>query len=241
MRWSHPQLIRICAPPEAECPEKWVEFILGAVVKPLMDKHGESITRVGILRYSDAYDHENPKGVPKLPERYQNDTFYRFIWLRMSIEDSSRDAVNQECITLINKANCHSPVGWQYYNLVEDLGKDHFTGLDSTPEAKARRAYLIADFLDATTRLMLDCLTKDTNEEWSFEENPGSNIEGHNINPHGSTFEAAHHLFCNSTGVPLSVMLLRNKQSQQNMIITHWTPGLSADEWDLIEDIHVQY
>lgn len=240
MSWENAQLIRICAPPLADRGNNWVEHILGSIVKPLLSEFGGAIRRVGMLRYDGEYEHENPEGIPKLPERYRDDDQYRFIWLRISTEDTIREAVNQQCVQLIEQAGCHSPAGWQDYDLVSDLGKDHFTRPDSNDGEKARRAHLIAEILDATTRLMLDCLVRDINGEWQFEINPGSDKDGRN--PNNSTFEAAHHLFCNATGVPLDILLIQHREQQQVLAaITYWTKGLKQEDWNLIAKLPVQY
>jgi hypothetical protein len=236
LMWGNAQLIRIVAPPQTDCGDNWVEYILGEVVRPMLSQYGDKIRRVGILRYVKEYNHENPsKGVPKLSDRYREDNLCRWIWLRISTEDQELADIRERCIQLIEQSGCENPAGWQDYDLVHDLGKDHFTRPGSSPKEKVERAHLMAELLDATTRLMLDCLYRSDQGNWLFESNPGSTEEGHNVNPNNSTFEAAHHLFCNATAVPLSVDLFKHDQRGLLIALTPWMAGgLNLEDWTFI-------
>lgn len=60
-------------------------------------------------------------------------------------------------------------------------------------------------------------------------------------NPNGSTFESLHHCFCNMTGVPLDVIVLRNKMSGVQLIGTQWSLRVNPNEWEMTAKIPVMY
>ena len=61
----------------------------------------------------------------------------------------------------------------------------------------------MAAFLTATSRLFIDALQGPDDQGYFRLEH---NTEQNN-NPHGSTFESIHHLFCNITDPPLHVLV----------------------------------
>lgn len=64
----------------------------------------------------------------------------------------------------------------------------------------------------------------------------------HQENPNGSTFESLHHCFCNMTGVPLDVIVLRNKHTGVQVIGTQWNLHVpNPTDWEMTAKIPVAY
>lgn len=83
--------------------------------------------------------------------------------------------------------------------LVQDLGHDRFLAPTRTDKTPADRALLVLRYLHSIAELVCDNVVKAADGYWHLEQS--MNRE----NPNGSNFESLHHLFCNSTQVPLFV------------------------------------
>lgn len=216
MSWYDAQALHIYAPPDEPFGRNWVEQILGEVVKPIIQKYGEHVPWVWGTRYSNTYKEDDPpRGYP-LPDAFHADGRYRFIVLRLHAPPEIRADLHSESIEMAQSAGCFTePDGWVPYDPVHDLGGDRFIRNDASLEDRRQRARLVASFVDATIRLMLDSLTYDEAGKWNLEPNmlPKENRKG-------SFFESVHHLFCNATGVPTTILLGGKCSSLQ--IKTYW-------------------
>ncbi|OGO06397.1 MAG: hypothetical protein A2Y73_04495 [Chloroflexi bacterium RBG_13_56_8] len=215
MTWSNVQAIPIFAPCSEPYGDNWVEQILGTTLKPLHQQFTDSVRWLWATRYSGLYSNENPPVGCALPEEYQSDGRYRYIMVRASAEEAFQKKLQYRSIELASEAGCYTdPRGWVDYDVVADLGSNRYIREEATPEQRVQRAKLVAYFIDATVKLMLDMLAQDEKGRWRFE------LSTHEQNPKGSVFESVHHLFCNATCAPTTV-LVSHKDNQLG-IGTYW-------------------
>jgi len=216
MTWNELNTLHIFVPSKDPYGKNWVEQVLGTVIKPIVIKYQNHISWLWITRYWNAYNVDKPPRGYALPEQFCIEGKYRYIKFRLHVDADVRDKLHQEVIQLAEREKCFTePNGWIAYHPIEDLGSNRFIRADASAEERSQRAKLIAYFMDATIRLMLDSLSCDDSSKWSLEPNA---LKEQNRN--GSFFESVHHLFCNATGVPTTV-LVGGKWSSLN-IGTYW-------------------
>ena len=197
MPWRDPKAIHIFAPNEEPFENNWVEQILGTTVKPVYQQYKDNIKWFWVTRYIEPYDEIAPPVNFPLPEKYRSDGNRRYIVFRISAHDESEQAIYDLTVQLAREAGCYTdPRGWLDYDVVADLGSDRFIHTGATAEERVERGKLVACFVDATIKLMIDLLVKDAGGKWVLEPST------HQQNPNGSVFESVHHLFCNATAAP---------------------------------------
>lgn len=205
MPWRNAQALHIFVP-SAQPMENWVEQILGTVVRPLNEEFNASIGWMWVTRYIQGSDHlpitikEHFLAQP-IPNHFllSEPYSYRYIVFRLSVEGDKRQALHQMALQLTEAAGLYA-VPWVDYDIVGDLGNDRFVHEGATEEERTLRAKLVANFIDATVRLMLNSLIEE-NGQWKLESNT------HELNPDKSFFQSIHHLFCNLTNVPTFIHL----------------------------------
>lgn len=99
--------------------------------------------------------------------------------------------------------------------LATDLGGDRFLATTRTDKSVADRAYLVLSYLHIIAELMIDHLIYQGKGYWVLESSTDDRE-----NPNGSNFESLHHLFCNMTQVPLSILLTTG--NPQGLRGTYW-------------------
>lgn len=205
MPWRNAQALHIFVP-ATQPMDNWVEQILGTVIRPLHEEFDTSIRWIWVTRYiqnleqlpDSVKDHFSIQAVPDrflLPGPYS----YRYIVFRVSVEEDKKQTLYQRALQLVEAAGFYV-VPWVDYDIVRDLGNNRFIHEGATEEERVHRARLVANFIDATVRLMLDSLIEE-NGQWKLEPNT------HKYNPDGSLFQSMHHLFCNATDVPIFIHL----------------------------------
>lgn len=203
MDWTEAHELPIFAPARPPYGANWVEQILGEVVAPLLDRFGDQVTWVWVTRYAGPYAESRPPMGHALPAEHRSDGQYRYVILRLDAPAGARAEVHSTALDLARAAGCHTPAeGWVAYDVVGDLGSDRFIREDATPSQRAERARLVAGFVDATVRLMVHSLSRETDGRWALEPNA---VRAEN--PYGSFFESVRHLFFNATGVPTAILL----------------------------------
>ncbi len=222
MPWRDAQALHIFVPPQEPYGDNWVEQILGTTVLPLYQQFTDDIRWMWVTRYTGLYDEAAPPVECSIPEYFRTDKRYRYIVFRVSARDEVQQEVKTQAIRKATEGGCFADLrGWLDYDVVADLGKDRFIKAMATAEERTRRARLIANFVDATVRLMLDALVQDEGGKWRLEQNQDEQ------NPHNSFFESVHHLFCNATWVPTTVLI--NSPVRQIIVGTHWRQPLLFD------------
>lgn len=177
----------------------WVEQILGEIVSPVMHEYDAQIDAVWLTRYVDSMDKEPYDGL-RQPFLMQQDgqEYWRHAKLRFLL-NGEIDSFKLRVETLIQNAECIAPLGWQDFDYVSDLGSDRFIRPQANLDERKQRAYLVFQFMNMTTRLMLDSVQKNDLGQWMLEPNEYKEA------PTTSFFQSVHHLFCNATEAPMFV------------------------------------
>lgn len=201
---------RIFVPPDGVFEgDSRVEAVLGTVVSPLIAAHAK-LEWFWFSRYVSDRTDSGDCEIAEIPAVFANDGPYRSVRLRYAVSVDERDAFEQRARGLIDDVGAKVS-DFRDYPWVDDLGGDRFVGGDRSPERREFRANLVVRYLDALARLTLDCISgPDADGRYTFERNDNEQ------NPHGSSFESMHHLFCNMTDVPTFVLVLGNQ------LATHW-------------------
>jgi len=180
--------------------ETWIEGLLGHVVAPLVES-APTLTCFWFSRYvlPPGID-DGDCDISQIPEPF----FFagntsRSLRLRYAIPESDCQAFEDRAQALIAASGCNIS-DFRPYPWIADLGGPRFLGEDRDDARCATRADLMANFLCALSRLVVNSLRgPDEDGRYRLETaDPGQNR-------HGSSFEAIHHLFCNITDVPTSV------------------------------------
>ncbi len=96
----------------------------------------------------------------------------------------------------------------QLFNIVGDLsGQPRFLGQNARQQNGNGRGVLIYDFLHSSSQLFVDCLShRDGQGYWYVEANQDAGNSHH-----GSSLETVHHLFCNVSNVPTSIVIVKHQ------------------------------
>jgi len=239
MPWRNAHALQVFAPDDGSYRDNWVVQILGTTAKPLYQQYRDDIRWLWVTRYSGPYSEDNPPVGCRVPEGYLLGGYYRYVLFRASIEGQSEESFYDQAIRLAGEAGCYTdPRGWIDYDIVADLGCNRFIRAEANFEERAERARLVVHFVDATVRLMLDLLIHTEDGIWRFEQST------HPQNPNGLMLESVHHLFCNATCVPTTVLL--SLLGCQLQITTHWmekplTKLLGLDPGRPWQEVPLQY
>jgi len=234
MPWRKARQTRIFtpnAPPFEE--EYWYQQVLGQVVLPLFQSYRSKVKWLWFTRYvSRLGDDDGDCDISKLPSNYLLNNAHRSIRLRFCAQKVDQKEFEGYGQQLIDQTGCFLS-DWRDYDVIGDLGSDRFVSDGTNYNMRAERAKLVVDFLYSNSRLVLSCLVgPESNGRWMFEHN------AHPQNPHNSTFESIHHLFCNTTAVPLFAFLI--KKNEEITLGTHWrlppSPG-----WEIITELPISF
>jgi hypothetical protein len=198
---------RIFAPPTVSfATQAWAETIIGCIIAPVIAE-AQDLEWFWFSRYvcraEGALDDCDIAMIP--PDCRPPNRPSRSVKFRYSIADDRREIFEDQCQNRITNSGC-CVSDFRPYEFLEDLGGDRHIGGERTEARRQNRAQLVAELYHSISRLVLDALVgPDHNGRFALEDN--DNRE----NPLRSSFESLHHLFCSITGVPLSVLLSRNK------------------------------
>ena len=189
----------------------WTESVLGNVIAPLAREH-PSLQWFWFSRYVQPRADSGDCDISEIPETFAVDELFRSVRFRFAIPEQERGRFEDRARELIDASGARIS-DFRRYDWVADLGGDRLVGQDRSDSRRESRAELVANCLSTICRLTLDCLRgPDHDGRYRFEENDSDQ------NPHGSTFESLHHLFCNITNVPTSVLVIAD------LVGTHWSP-----------------
>lgn len=216
--------------------ETWAETIFGRIIKPLVIAHSE-LCWFWFLRYSEP----KTSGSPDFDANRIADEFFvngigRMVRFRFAIRDSDLSSLEAHGSLLIHQEGCCFS-HWPDYSALGELGGARFCGENGLSKPCSERAELNAGLLCSLSKLVLHSLIgPDAEGRCRMEKNTNQQ------NPNGSTFESLHHCFCNMTGVPLDMIVLRNRQTGVQVIGTHWNLHVpNPTEWEITARIPVSY
>jgi hypothetical protein len=214
----------------------WAETIFGRIIKPLVASHAE-LRWFWFLRYGEPKNSGSPDfDVSRIADDFFPGGNGRLVRFRISIQESDFAAFESDGSDLIQQEGCGFS-HWPDYGGLGELGGARFCGENGIVKPSAERAELNAQMLCSLSKLVLHSLVgPDADGRYKMESNV------HKENPNGSTFESLHHCFCNMTGVPLDVIVLRNKQTGVQVIGTQWNLHVpNPTEWEMTAKIPVSY
>lgn len=194
MSWRDVQELRVYFPSDRYPDINWVNEIVGKVVKPIVDTY--EFRWIWVTRYIELVSHAIPPAY-EIRHNNLNEVQNAYIRFRLSVEDKSAQHHARE---LAQAAGYHTSA-WEHYAVVDDLGSNRFIYAEASDSERVERAHHIAMFMSSTTSLLVHSLREDRGK-WMIE----SNSDREN-NPDNSFFQSVHHLFCNTTEVPLFIDL----------------------------------
>lgn len=190
--------------------ETWAEGVLGNIVRPVV-RVESGLSWFWFTRYAQPRAESEGGEGTAIPRSFAVDGLFRSVRFRYAVPSDGVEAFERRTDELAEAVGARTS-DVRDYDWLLDLGADRFAGAAPSP-ARTLRAHLVADFLCSLCRLALDCLAgPDEAARYRFEENFTRS------NPNGSPFESLHHLFCNITAVPTSVLV------SGDHVGTHWTP-----------------
>jgi hypothetical protein len=198
--------------------ELWAETTMGRVILPMVSKHPE-LKWFWFSRYVQPPTDGGDTDIKMIPQNFQVQGLLKSMRFRFEIPRDQAAAFEAQATKIIQKEGC-AISSFLDYDLVGDLGSDRHLGQSrDSKERRVQRAARVVAFYMETARLALDCLTgPDAKGYFQFEKNDN------NQNPLGSTFETVHHVFCNVTEVPLSVLVFTDAEGKQLSIGTYFQP-----------------
>ena len=216
--------------------DTWAETIFGRIIKPLVNAHSE-LRWFWFLRYGEAKTSGSPDfDTNRIADEFFENSIGRMVRFRFSIQEAHFSAFKSDGSCLIHHEGCCFS-HWPAYGGLGELGGARFCGENGLSNPCSERAELNAEMLCSLSKLVLHSLVgPDAHGRYQMEKNV------HKENPNGSTFESLHHCFCNMTGVPLDVIVFRNKQTGVQVIGTQWNLNApNPTEWELAAKLPVFY
>lgn len=181
----------------------WVETLVAHVIAPVVAAF-PTIEWFWFSRYAATSEDSGDCDISVIPEEFAVGPWkiYRSLRFRYSVPDVEREALEAQCLNLIESLGCRiSDV--RDYDPIADLATERFLGGVITPERRAARAQYMTQFLCATCQLFMHTLAG-PDPDGRYRAEPNSERSN---NPHGNTFESVHHLFCNILDPPLHILV----------------------------------
>lgn len=186
---------------------RWVETIIGLIIKPLVTTFQDSLKWYWFTRYIQTTDGDiddcNFVQIPKTFIAPQNGS-HKSVRFRYAVEDNAYKALEEKCRQLIENVGC-AISDFRAYPILDDLGGNRHLEEPRTDERREKRAQLVVANYHSIAEIILDALI-------------GPDAEGHFSLPHHhqdspqqeTPFHVLHHIFCNASDVPLYVSLIHN-------------------------------
>jgi len=179
--------------------EHFAENVVGKIIRPLLAEF-PSISAFWFSRYGE--DRNASAGdcdIAQIPPQFEDGGNFRSIRFRFWVEDDVLQPIDDRISALtIQHGFAISDV--RPYNDVADLAWDRFLEGQITPQREIQRRDAMRAFLHSSAILFLEML-----EGPDIDGNCRLTRSASGHNPHGSTFESIHHLFCNMTNVTTTV------------------------------------
>jgi hypothetical protein len=204
----------------------WAETLIGRVVRALVAEFTDQVRWFWFSRYicligaqgEDRGDCDFD-AIPndfKQPFNGGNQPGHRSLRFRYEIEDGQQTAFETRLQQLVNQ-NSYVISDFLDYDQVGDTGGHRFLGVENRQAGRdLQRARLVTHLYQVISQLVIDALVgPDQANRYRIERN--DLVEQ---NPNNSTFESLHHMFCNITQVPVSILL--NAEGQAQLLGTFW-------------------
>jgi len=175
--------------------------VAGRVLRPLLVEF-PSISAYWFTRYGE--DRAGSSGdcdITKIPANFENNGIFRSIRFRFWVSDDILQPIDDRLLQLVTQ-NGFAISDVRPYDDIGDLANDRFLEGQLTQARQSTRRDLMKSFLHGASGLFIDML-EGPNADGNFLLAKNNNGQ----NPHGSTFESIHHLFCNLTDVTTTVFV----------------------------------
>jgi len=226
----------------------WAETLIGRVVRPLVSEFQESLRWFWFSRYVCIVGMQGEDrgdcDFNMLPDNYKQafpgakGPGHRSMRFRFEIADAAQadfEAHLQESV--LKQGYAISDI--RDFNEVGDLGGSRFLGVENQqPGHDIQRAKLVTHLLHAISELWIDALIgPDSSGRFHIEHNDNAQ------NPNNSTFESLHHLFCNITKVPVSILI--STGDCPKLLGTFWGPPRGAKQrqrnGQIVNEVYLSY
>ena len=230
-------------------PINWAETLIGRVVRPLVVEFKNSLHSFWFSRYVCQI------GVPGedcgdcdfnvIPNNFKQtipgfvQPGHRSMRFRFEVADSNQVDFEIRLQQLVLQ-HSYAISDVRDFDKLADLGGNRFLGAENRLPANAtQRAQLVTHFLQSISELFIDALVgPDPENRFRLEYN--NELQQ---NPNGSTFESLHHLFCNMTQVPVSILVSTGDQA--NLLGTFWGSPRGHRQIDrggqLVNEVYLPY
>jgi len=207
-------------------PLQWAETMIGRVIKPLITEFEDSLHSFWFSRYVCQIGvRDEDRGdcdFDQLPNHFKQafpgfaQPGHRSMRFRFEIADASQVDFEAQLHQRIIQYG-YAISDFREFNQLADLGGNRFLGVENRlPINQARRAELVTNLLQSISALVIDALVgPDPENCYHIEYN-----DDLQQNPNASTFESLHHLFCNISQVPVSILVSTGEQA--NLLGTYW-------------------
>jgi len=199
-------------------PDSWFESFVGNDLLPVIER--SELRRFWFSRYGAVGSGKH--------------ILFRF-------ETDDLQAVEAQLEALRSKFSL-GPEGYTDYDYPADIGRgagSRFLGSNSRHQDHGRRGEVAFDFLHASARLFLDCLSGPDAQGYfrlERERTSGFSVE--------TSMEQFHHLFCNMTGVPTFIVIAsRPGSSGHHLMSYHQFKGETSRDptWRLVDRFPVVF
>ena len=204
--------------------QDWAETVMGQVIAPMVDdlewfwfsRYVQKIASPGERQEDrDDCNFDRIPGAYKEPLNFAGGMApgHRSLRFRFAVDDTAQATFEASLQALITERG-YSISHILDYDYVADLGSNRHSGDEHRGAGcRASRAKLVTQLYQSISKLVLDALVSEANGRFHLEKN-----DDRGQNPHRSTFETLHHLFCNITAVPTFVLV------GPLAVGTHWNP-----------------
>ncbi len=232
-------------------PWDWAETLIGRVLKPLTREYCSQLEWFWFSRYvcqiGMAGEDKGDCDFDSIPQIFKGHfpqtsiAGHRSLRFRFQLDDEVKDQFEQRLRELLATFD-YAISDVRSYDEVADTGSERFLGAENALSNRAPvRARLVTQIYHTTSQLLLDTLVgPDADGRYRVENN-----ELRNQNPNGCTFESVHHVFCNISSVPTSI-LFRNQAGQQSLHGTYWgkprgSRDISSSNGETFTEVYIPY
>jgi len=207
----------------------WAETLIGRVFRQMVVEFQGPLRSFWFSRYvcliGNGEDRDDCD-FDVIPDEFKqafpgtNQPGHRSLRFRFEIEDASQAAFEARLQELLRQ-HSYAISDIRDYDQITDTGGERLLGVEHRQSGRdVQRARLVTQMYQVVSELVIDALVgPHPDNRFRIEHND------HPQNPNGSTFESLHHLFCNITEVPLSILV---SSGQAQLLGTFWgRPGAS--------------
>lgn len=219
----------------------WAETIIGRVIVPITRQFSGQLNWFWFSRYISPINDSGDCDVSLIPAPFLQPLSaggqpqHRSVRFRFDIVAAGQPAFESQLQALILQHG-YAVSDIRDYDFVGDTGGHRFLGDENRqPGRDVQRAHLVTNYYQSISALVVDALVgPDVQGRFRLETNSDQQ------NPHGSTFESLHHLFCNITQPPLTALVYQDPSNNQLALGSRWIPQRTPP-FNLLGELPVRY